>query len=206
MNHSDTIKIIKLFLKGENMKKRMAVILFSLSFGLCSGYSTKKISPEIEQSIIEMEKWIYTLFPDELSEFLGQSFPEPQIIDGKTLKHRMNTEDDLVVINVLSDRVYTDCHIKGSINVPLHEMIQKTKDWDRNKKIVVYCALEECDASEKAYILLSALDFKNVIEYPGGILEWFNLGYPVTGPCVLSYLHQKTKALQMCHPMTITQQ
>jgi rhodanese-related sulfurtransferase len=191
--------------KGDTMKKRMSIALLFFSFVLCVADNSRKISQEIEQNIIEMEKWIYTLLPDELSDFLGQSFSPPQTIDADTLKQRINKEKDLVVINVLSDRVFTDCHIKGSINVPLHEMIQRTRDWDRNKKIVVYCALEECDASEKAYILLSALDFTNVIEYPGGILEWFNLGYPVTGPCVLSYLHQETKALQMCHPSTITQ-
>jgi len=44
----------------------------------------------------------------------------------------------------------------------------------KNIPIVVYCAHEDCDASEKLLNKLIKCGFVNVIDYPGGIEEWFN--------------------------------
>ena len=116
------------------------------------------------------------------------------------MREKIERNQDLVVINVLPEKYYKDCHIAGSISVPLKEIIYLAKDWEKSQEIVVYCALDECDAGEKAYILLKCMDFQTVYDYPGGINEWYQLGYEVAGPCASWYLHEKigTKAKEIC--------
>ncbi len=87
------------------------------------------------------------------------------------------------VINVLEPQYYTDCHIKGSINIPFERLEQYAKSLDKNTKIVVYCAHYQCPLSTKAWRLLDKLGFTNVYAYEGGIREWFQKGYPHAGIC-----------------------
>lgn len=110
-------------------------------------------------------------------------------------------ECPFVVVNVLGKKLFGDCRIAGSINAPLDELYLigqewEQKNWHTNKTVIIYCALDECDASEKAYYLLSGMGFQHLIAYEGGILEWFKLGYPTDGPCAFDYL--KTHALLSC--------
>lgn len=44
---------------------------------------------------------------------------------------------------------------------------------DKQRKIVVYCANHDCDASDKAADRLEKAGFKNVYDYAGGTEDWF---------------------------------
>lgn len=98
----------------------------------------------------------------------------------------------LIVINVLDRQFYGDCHITGSINVPFQELEAYAKDLPKHTQIVVYCARYECHASEQAYRDLKRLGFTQVFEYPGGIAEWYQKGFPTTGPAREEYLRNPT--------------
>lgn len=70
----------------------------------------------------------------------AESFKE---ISAPELKQLIDTRDDLVVINVLSEIEYSIQHITGSINIPIIKM--KTTDRlpeDRNVPLVFYCLNE----------------------------------------------------------------
>ncbi len=142
-----------------------------------------------------IKKDIYKIAADELQLYLGTSFDPPQLITAENLKIAVEKTPDLFVINVLPTSLYDDCHIVGSASAPLREIVEKAQSWERDRKIVVYCALDECDAGEKAYILLSCMGFTNITDYKGGIKEWFQLDYPTGGPAEFSYLHTKSIGL-----------
>lgn len=129
--------------------------------------------------------------------------PQVQVLTALQLKDMLaanggvadGEQTDLVIVNVLGKNLHDDCHIAGSINVPLTQWgfcaVAKeweAKGWHTSKTFVVYCALHECDASEKAYYMLKGMGFNNVFAYEGGIREWHLLGYPTTGPCSFDYL------------------
>lgn len=141
---------------------------------------------------------LYKVSAARLQRFLGTSFDPPPHIEADALKDAMNSDPDLTVINVLPQVLHNDCHIDGSINVPLKELVEAAHAWPKDKKIVVYCALTECDAGEKAYILLSCLGFTDVTDYEGGIKEWFQLGYPTVGPAASDFLHTKSSTISEC--------
>ncbi len=96
----------------------------------------------------------------------------------------------LLLVNVLTPEYYGDCHIRGSINVPLDMIEEWAKSIDKDAPIVVYCASYTCSASLIAWQRLHALGFINIWAYEGGMNEWYNAGLPVEGTCSQSYLNE----------------
>lgn len=102
----------------------------------------------------------------------------------------------LVVINVLEKSWYDDCHIKGSISVPLEELDIFVKDLDPEKaEIVLYCSNYFCSSSGYACKRLKGMGFKQVWAYEGGTAEWYQMGLPVEGPSARPYLAKKITPL-----------
>lgn len=103
----------------------------------------------------------------------------------------------LVVINVLDKQWYDDCHIKGSINVPLEAIETYAQQLDPEaSEIVLYCSNYFCTSSGYACKLLKNKGFKHVWAYEGGTAEWYQLGFPVEGPCEQEYLKKKIEQSQ----------
>lgn len=93
------------------------------------------------------------------------------------LKH-MNEEahEDFVLINVLSPEAFREDHIRTSINVPVAdpeftERVERVAA-GKDRKIVVYCANFDCDASDKAARALEEASFTQVYDYAGGTEDW----------------------------------
>ncbi len=177
-------------MKMPRMKMlRQLPIIFCLSIFFINAEQCKQIHPEVMHTLENVIDEIYHLNTQEVQEIVCQDFGCIPEVTAEQLHATMQANKDLVVINVLSEKWYHDCHIEGSINVPLDKLIYQMQDWDRDTDIVVYCALDACDAGEKAYVLLRCMGFEHVVDYHGGIKEWFGLGYPTVGPCVSEYLH-----------------
>lgn len=101
----------------------------------------------------------------------------------------------LLVINALAKNYYDDCHIKGSVSVPLDKLEGYAHKLDKKMPIVVYCASYNCPVSEKAWRILNALGFTNIWAYEGGLAEWNQKGYSCEGKCQEEYLsRQETSA------------
>lgn len=96
----------------------------------------------------------------------------------------------LVVVNVLDKELYDDCHIAGSINIPLDELDQRMDTIVREADVVVYCSNYQCTGSEYAATKFLNKGFKNVSVYEGGMAEWFQAGLPVEGDHLKEYLHK----------------
>lgn len=149
------------------------------------------ISTDFYQKELEINHQLYKISAQELQQFLGVQYNHIPIISAEELKAKMAENPDLFVINVLPKSLYDDCHIVGSESVPLKELVQRASSWPRDTEIIVYCALDICDAGQKAYILLACMGFTHVVDYEGGVKEWYTLGYPTNGPALASYLYAK---------------
>lgn len=85
--------------------------------------------------------------------------------------------DDFVLINVLPRDAFNKQHIRTSINIPFDaedfvELVEQVAG-SKDRKIVVYCASHECDASPKAAKKLEDAGFSQVFDFEGGTKEWF---------------------------------
>lgn len=87
------------------------------------------------------------------------------------------TKEDFVLINVLPREAFNEKHIRTSINIP-HEdpgFIETAEKvvGSKERKVVVYCANFDCQASPKAAEKLDKAGFNNVFDYEGGTEDWF---------------------------------
>lgn len=94
----------------------------------------------------------------------------------------------LIIINVLDKNEFDDCHIAGSVNIPFAEFENKVASFDKNDHYILYCADYACMSSGYCAKLLRDKNYKNVWEYSGGIVEWYQKGYPTQGPAQEEYL------------------
>jgi rhodanese-related sulfurtransferase len=108
-----------------------------------------------------------------------------QSLSAQELKDKIASNPALIVINVLPKEAYNDCHIAGSINIPLENLEDRVKRWTRDTEIVVYCASQQCPLSREAYKTLAELGFTNIYAYEGGIEEWKAKSFSCEGSCTM---------------------
>lgn len=94
------------------------------------------------------------------------------------LKMMNETEhEDFVLLNVLPRDAFNKQHIRTSINIPVQDdnFVDKVADvvGSKDRKVVVYCASFDCDASPKAARKLEEAGFTQVYDYEGGTQDWF---------------------------------
>ncbi len=99
-------------------------------------------------------------------------------------------EKNVVVLNVLSEDGYQKLHIPGSYNLPLahnlHDFVQAVeKRHGKDKFFITHCSSVECSAGPRAAKALQEYGFK-AEDYPGGIQDWFESGFPTEGILVRS--------------------
>jgi rhodanese-related sulfurtransferase len=89
------------------------------------------------------------------------------------------------VINVLDHDTYRDRHIPATINIPLDadDFVERVGHHvnDRTDPVVVYCASDKCNASEKAARKLEEAGFTRVRDFAPGIEGWEAAGYRLEG-------------------------
>ena len=148
------------------IKKRMQVVLLGALLVMTPGC-----------------KWFTRWF----GGLMGTKAHDVRVISVEDAQKKM-AEPDVWVINVLSEEAYNDCHILGSLNVPLKKLKTAAEKWNKEQEIIVYCASYTCPASKEAFKVLKELGFANIWAYEGGMKEWKQKGLDSVGPCVLDYL------------------
>jgi len=97
-------------------------------------------------------------------------------ITTEKLKALCKNNADLTLINTLEAESFEKTQIPGAINVPLSDSsfaarVEKEAG-GKDKPVVVYCASEKCDSSEKAAKKLEEAGFTAVSRYTGGAAAW----------------------------------
>lgn len=98
------------------------------------------------------------------------------------------TLNNILIANVLDEALYKDCHIPGSVHVPLDDIDNAVKTFDKNVEVVVYCSNYLCTSSDFVAEQLKEQGFVNVKVYEAGMAEWYQQGYPVEGLAKSPYL------------------
>lgn len=169
----------------------------NLHFNCPQAYSTiekgKKIRETFYKHIhfcfsnIHCDKWLETVYTKIIVCKLSLN---------QTLKK--HKKGDIVLINALPCEYYQKSHIPNSFNIPynkigklsqrellnwmkdvvklnypkLNKLLQQRKINVYELPIVVYCAHEKCDASERLALGLLKKGLVNVNEFPGGMKEY----------------------------------
>jgi rhodanese-related sulfurtransferase len=94
------------------------------------------------------------------------------------LKALYAQQDTLTLVNTLAAGEFAKTKIPGAVNIPLDgdDFVFRTeqKAGGKDKPVVVYCASEKCNSSEKAAQKLEDAGFTDVLRYTGGAAAWQN--------------------------------
>ena len=98
-------------------------------------------------------------------------------ITKEQLKKKMDSVNDITVVNTLPEDQFENNKIDGSINIPqtapdFVDRVSAAVSQNKNAEIVVYCASAKCDSSTQAAKKLEQAGFTKVFEYEGGAQEW----------------------------------
>lgn len=118
--------------------------------------------------------------PEEASaHFLAKLSVETDVAD--LMLDLQHGYDGFVVLDVRSEKDFTECHIPGTMNLSSRRITEdSTTRLSKDKAIVVYCWGPACNGATKAALSLSKLGFR-VKELLGGIEYWRKEGGRVEG-------------------------
>jgi thiosulfate/3-mercaptopyruvate sulfurtransferase len=158
----------------------MPVLAFALSLTACGpnhGTSIKGLEIPIENAAVK------------LSQDVAKS--RFNLIKTEELKKMMDEGKEMTIISALpvaEDKQYgiLPGAVNGAMPKTEMELTQSDKDnlyqvagSDKDRTIVIYCGFVACRRSTIAAALLVEQGYTNVIKYPGGIVAWEEMGYPV---------------------------
>ncbi|HJT24396.1 MAG TPA: rhodanese-like domain-containing protein [bacterium] len=103
-------------------------------------------------------------------------------------------DKNTVVLNVLPRGDYDKMHIKGSHSLPWDKDPARLATvvegrYGRDKFFITHCSGYSCQLGPDAAKALKAAGFK-ADDYPGGIQEWSEAGFPIEGSQVKIPTHK----------------
>jgi len=130
-----------------------------------------KLSYETMKNIVRKKSY---LILNALSSeaFEEKHIPTSILCDYKSLEGLTKQKKDGIIKQLLKESLSDFPSIKEF----LHSIESKkgSKDSIKEVPIIVYCAHEECESSSKLADHLYDCGYYNVMEYPGGLKEWFS--------------------------------
>jgi rhodanese-related sulfurtransferase len=96
---------------------------------------------------------------------------QPESISPEEAQERLESEEDIILLDVRNQGEYEEKHIPGSILIPVDELEKRAEAelTDKNTDIFVYCASGR--RSTTASNILAGLGYSKVYNL-GGIADW----------------------------------
>ncbi len=102
------------------------------------------------------------------------------LIDSQGLKALLDAKTPLTLLDARTDKWFDGTLILGAQRLPYDapgQVVEKVIP-SKQKLVVVYCAGEGCDASQKLAKRLVSEGYSSVVDYHGGIKDWTANNYP----------------------------
>jgi rhodanese-related sulfurtransferase len=100
--------------------------------------------------------------------------------EASTLIQDNQNNPDFVILDVRTSEEFTDGHIEDAINLDYYSETfrDELNKLDKDKRYLIYC--RSGNRSGKALNIMEELNFREVYNMSGGILEWEAEGLPTT--------------------------
>ena len=109
--------------------------------------------------------------------------PTVDHISRESLRQKIESGSDFVLVDALSPMSYATSHLPGAINLPPESVDGRAQRRipDRSTAIVVYCSDVTCNSSVVVAKRLIELGYENVSHYAEGKNDWLEAGLPLEG-------------------------
>lgn len=104
-------------------------------------------------------------------------------VSRESLWQKIQSGDELALVDALSPMSYAASHLPGAINMPLEWLEERAprRIPDHDTEVVVYCASSSCETSVDVARRLVELGYRNVGHYAEGKRDWVEAGLPLEG-------------------------
>jgi rhodanese-related sulfurtransferase len=109
-----------------------------------------------------------------------------RIIDRQPLQARIATNPELLLLEALPEKYYSQGHLPGALHFP-HDRVAELAPEVASRldaQIVVYCANRNCQNSHVAAAELIRRGYTDVSVYADGKKDWIEAGLPVESVAV----------------------
>ncbi len=106
-----------------------------------------------------------------------------EISPGNAVK-RMQSGEDVIVLDVRTLEEYKEIHLKNALLLPVQELSAKSLNKiglgedAKDKEIIIY--YRSGTQSQVAYNIMKSLGYTNIKSVAGGMIHWEESGYPLT--------------------------
>lgn len=88
----------------------------------------------------------------------------------------IDTNSELVIVDVRTPEEFADGHIEGAIVIPVSELVDRLDELAPEDDLLIYCRTG--NRSTTAMTILTANGFTQLFHMHEGITEWVAAGYP----------------------------
>lgn len=103
-----------------------------------------------------------------------------QEIDSETLRVRLQSGEDLALIDIRSDTELLQGMLPKAVHLPMHLIPLRMDELPTDKPVVLYCRSGARSYHACAY--LTQLGYRNLINLRGGIIAWARHGFDILLP------------------------
>lgn len=178
--------------RSDELSKDQTVIVYC-KVGMRSNSAAQILKDKGFKDIYDVEggitAWIEKGYPIEIEMDVSDDRTEEKaaensyagivFINAETLVTFMESDMELVIIDVRSEDSYKEGHIPGAINIELRDFENRLDEIPKNKAVVTYCSGTSCQLGKQAAGILLNNGYTEIYVLPGGIIEWESGGFTV---------------------------
>lgn len=106
-----------------------------------------------------------------------------RLMSSTELHARMESDNEFVLVDVLSPENFHIEHIPGAINIPLEQLKDVASlQLNKNQRIIVYADGHDSPISNQAAAVLESMGYRKVSDFDGGIHAWKQAGFETATP------------------------
>jgi rhodanese-related sulfurtransferase len=117
---------------------------------------------------------------DSLNAFLSQLPQDFDTIAGKTLSAKLNSGENITVVDVREPDEFKVGHIDGAVNVPIRSLANNLSQLPKDKATPIAVVCKSGIRAAYGTMTLKTLGYTSVKDVVGGMLAWEKDGLPIT--------------------------
>ncbi|UCF07358.1 MAG: hypothetical protein JSW28_06805, partial [Thermoplasmata archaeon] len=130
---------------------------------------------ENDEALLEVIDSVDSDYWEESNSSCAITYDDISVNEAKQI---IDSNEDVVILDVRTSSEYTSQHLARAISIPLSEFDLRLDELDTEKTIIVYS--KSGGKSQDASKILAQNGFENVHNMQGGIDEWMFAGFEVT--------------------------
>ena len=132
--------------------------------------------PKIRRIAFLLVSWLAISFP--LTALAGHEEDWIDTIPADRLKRLLDSGVNLFLVDLRPAKEFQQSRLPGSHSIPSTELASRLSDIPKNVRVVLYCACQKHERSDKA-VLLKSQGYRNISIMREDYTEWVKRGYPI---------------------------